>query len=833
MLSTIERLRLAIMVSVGLLLLGIAGSFVYGRWRLRHVAQDLPARLGIQIQQSTQGFVLSKTEQGRPLFTLRAARAVQFKSGAHVSLHNVQIDLYNRQDGKADTIAGNDFEFDPHTQIVESKGEAHMMLHAPQADVRSGAVQKDGAGVVRVTTHGLVFNQKTGVATCSGEVDFQMAGSSGSAVGAEYDSKQGLLRLESQLIITTAMQNHPAVLHALRATFNRNLGQVQLWQPNYRSQTAHGAANGTAGEATVFLRANGSAERLDAAGGVYLTTSGGMAVRAPVMQVLLNENNQPQLASFTGGVQFSANQVMEKTSGSAQTAVVSFDGQGRAHRVTFDRVVQLHQQADAGTTALARTLDSDHLVLNLAPSKTGDAQLQSADAAGNALFVSQSATPGHAPQSTTVAGQTLQAKFAAGNQIERLNAEGQTRLETVAANGDLDSSSGDALEVQFTPGPAMTGKKAGAAARPSASRPAAQNSALTAQSVRTAVQTGHVVLKQKAKSKGSDSAGANTSTATAARATYVAASDTLTLTGEPVFRDAQIEMTARRMEVDRTTGGMVASGMVEATILQGTHGNGAGGLLGGDQPVHIIAAQATLMQATQTAVFSGKARLWQGGNTIEAPFIDVSQKTESLAAYGKGACAQCVVSNFLAPAAGAVGNPEAARQNKIIPRELATFRVLSESFKYSNAERKASFLHHVQIFSSSGQIAADHADIFLAPGKSPIPDSAHGAPVEAAEQKVSVRRSNGMQSSVERVVATGNVRLRQPGRSATGDRLVYTASDGHFVLTGNPKNPPRVVDLDRGTVTGQVLTFASPEQAIIVSGTFGHTAITNTRVKKR
>ncbi|MEO6830462.1 MAG: hypothetical protein ABI164_11690, partial [Acidobacteriaceae bacterium] len=128
---TIERLRLGIVALAVLLVLAITGSFFYGRWRLRHIAQDLPARLGIQIQQSTQGFVLTKTDKGRPLFTLHAARAVEFKSGARVSLHDVEIDIFNRQDGMADTIAGSNFEYDPHSQIVRANGESKIVLHAP------------------------------------------------------------------------------------------------------------------------------------------------------------------------------------------------------------------------------------------------------------------------------------------------------------------------------------------------------------------------------------------------------------------------------------------------------------------------------------------------------------------------------------------------------------------------------------------------------------------------------------------------------------------------------------------------------------------------------
>ncbi|MGC2509274.1 MAG: hypothetical protein WA430_01825, partial [Acidobacteriaceae bacterium] len=93
---TIERLRLAIITVAAVLVLAIIGSIVYGRWRIRHAVQDLPARLGIQIQSTSQDFVLSKTVEGRKLFTLHAAHAISFKTGGRVSLHDVEIDVYNR-----------------------------------------------------------------------------------------------------------------------------------------------------------------------------------------------------------------------------------------------------------------------------------------------------------------------------------------------------------------------------------------------------------------------------------------------------------------------------------------------------------------------------------------------------------------------------------------------------------------------------------------------------------------------------------------------------------------------------------------------------------------
>ncbi len=286
-------------------------------------------------------------------------------------------------------------------------------------------------------------------------------------------------------------------------------------------------------------------------------------------------------------------------------------------------------------------------------------------------------------------------------------------------------------------------------------------------------------------------------------------------------------MTARRIEVERATGNVVSTDAVQATMRTGNASsrnrpsNIGSGLLGGTQPVHIIAEQAVVLHDAQKAVFSGRARLWQGGNAIEAPVIELSQKKQTLTAYSNRPCTQCVVSNFL----GDAGVAARSTQRPVTGTAPSTFRVLSERLVYSDAERKASFLRHVQVFSSSGDLTADQAEIFLAP-------STRGAAAGSPGKPESGRDRTG-QSSVEKMIATGDVRLAEPGRIATGTKLIYMAADGHFVLTGDDKNPPEVADRDHGTVTGQVLTFASREQAIMVSGASGHTTTTKTRVQQR
>ncbi len=834
---TIERLRLAIIVVAAMLVLSIIGSIVYGRWRIHHAVQDLPARMGLQIQQTTQGFVLSKTDEGRKLFTLHASRAISFKTGGRVQLHDVEIDIYNRQNDQADTISGKDFEYDKDNQLVIAQRVAHITLHPPPPAHPTSATNAD-AQIIHVTTHGLIFHQETGEATCNGEVDFQYSKSTGKALGAQYFSKTGQLILESQVVLTTEMQNRSAVIHASHATYDRESAQAYLVQPRYLSTGSSADHHGSAGAATVFLRPDGSAERMDAQGSVEMASADGTGVRSSSMRVDLDENNQPRQADFFGGVELTQNQPTQQTVGTGRNAVVDYDGNGHAKRVTLDGNVNLQQQIDADKNDLHRALTANHLVLHLKPAQlnrknakgeSGQRQLQEADASGGAVFTSQNMVKGHPAQETSVAAQSMKAIFAPGNEMRHLDGVGQTRMRMVAPNGDVDTSTGDVLSIDF-----VTGTPKRAAARHGGTGPT------NAPSIRTAVQTGNVVLQQvSAKKVGGTSGlgGTQNSTATAARAEYDGATDTLTLTGKPVFRDEELEMTAERFAVERAAGTVRATGSVQATV-RASNQAGSGGLLSGNQATHVIARQAQMLHDSQKAIFTGQARLWQGGNSVEAPVIELSQKMQTVTAYGKESCKQCVHTTFLGQAAEPApsGKPKAIKAGDLAEgnsnRGPSTYRVLSQRLLYSDAERKATLSDHVEAISSNGDVFADRAEVFLTPAYAHAQARPGIATAETAK-KMSPDGSSSPQSSVERIVATGHVVVAQPGRRGTGTRLVYTASDGRFVLTGDGAHPPQVVDSIQGTVTGEVLTFSSETQAIIVSGSPNNAAVTKTRVRKK
>jgi lipopolysaccharide export system protein LptA len=87
----------------------------------------------------------------------------------------------------------------------------------------------------------------------------------------------------------------------------------------------------------------------------------------------------------------------------------------------------------------------------------------------------------------------------------------------------------------------------------------------------------------------------------------------------------------------------------------------------------------------------------------------------------------------------------------------------------------------------------------------------------------------GMPGQVERIVAQDRVVITQPTRHATGDRLVYTAAEDKFVLTGGT---PSIFDAERGKITGDSLTFYRHDDRVLVEGKETSPTVTRTQVAR-
>src|SRR5271157_5787686 len=104
MFQSLAHVRKWLVAGVIVLLAGVTASYWIARSRVHPMLHNVPKQLGIDIQQTSEGFSLSKSEGGHTLYTVRASRAVQFKAGGKADLHNVHIVVYGRTQDRYDQI---------------------------------------------------------------------------------------------------------------------------------------------------------------------------------------------------------------------------------------------------------------------------------------------------------------------------------------------------------------------------------------------------------------------------------------------------------------------------------------------------------------------------------------------------------------------------------------------------------------------------------------------------------------------------------------------------------------------------------------------------------
>ena len=276
-----------------------------------------------------------------------------------------------------------------------------------------------------------------------------------------------------------------------------------------------------------------------------------------------------------------------------------------------------------------------------------------------------------------------------------------------------------------------------------------------------------------------------------------------------------------------------ATGTVKVNYLQDGSAQGSGTPAAQAESTHILAERGELQHASGLATFyGGPARLWQGGSQVQAPVIEFARKQQRLTARGEASTGgasgtQAAQVHTVLASAGddrpgaansATSKPNAPKKEagKAGPESPmpSVVRIASNRLVYSEDLRQAEFSGGVRAETVNGAIHASEATVYLqqSAGQAAASRGASAMAVASTEEAVP-----SLAGSVERMVATGQIEIEQPGRRATGERLEYTASDQLFVLTGECKVQPRLVDATRGTVTGAVLRFHTGDDSVVVS----------------
>jgi len=761
----------------------VSGMYFYARWRVSRAVHEVPAKIGLEIQQSAEGFSISKSEQGRTIFTVSASKAVQFKEGGRAELHGVKIVVYGKDSSRFDRIAGDDFSFDPKSGEVTSTGKVLIDLEANPEGIKNSdqTPPSETRKPIHLETDGLSFNKDTGNASASGKVLFETPDATGSAVGVTYVSKTGTMTLRSsvEMTVNRPRQFHLTADHGFitKQPSEVLLDGVQLIREGQKLKSA---------QATFFLRPDDTVERILAEGDVEAEIQGQSEIRARSDRAdlqLAGTRNQLTLAVLTGNVHLETNGA-QPADGDAGRAILHFGPNQVLEKVHAEGGVHLWQNRVAQNTGLekekniAGTVSVDTVAHpGPLPAKTTSLQtgaqqvemtapvmdfivkngnqLQSAETTGPPqITISQPDTK----QKTVVTAERFTAKFSEKNRLNSLHGEPESKIVSSVPGQPDRISTSPTLDVLF-------GEQG---------------------DISTITQAGGLTYVS------------GTQRAFAQRGTYTAADEMLVLIGSPRVLDSGMTTTAQTIRFNRTSGDAFAEGNVKSTYSD-LKAQPDGGMLASSDPIHVVSHAMTAHRSSNVAVYSGNARLWQNSSVVEAPTLEFNRVQRSLVAESNS---DQPVKTVLVQVDNKTG-------------QATPVTVTSARLTYNDAARKIFLDGSVTARSTDTTMTARQMTVFLVAHSQSQASGSLGTVAGAGQ--------------VEKIIAENSVVLTQPTRRATGDRLVYTAADEKYDLTGGP---PSIFDAERGKITGDSLTFYRRDDRVLVEGRDTSRSITRTQVAR-
>ena len=749
--------------SATLIALVVAGTFLSRRLQLGQIGRRIPNKIDIKVQQTAEGFTISKSEEGRTVFTIRASNAIQYKAGGHAELHNVTITVYGRDSARFDQIYGATFDYDQQSGIVIAKGEVQIDLESnPQGtQLPDQSAPPELKNPIHLKTTDLTFNQKTGDAFTTQRVDFHVPQATGSAMGATYTANTGLLDMKSQVHVVIAGEV-PSVLDAVHGTIQKDPRQLEFDQPKLVRAEQYFDSD----HATVYLREDNTIDHMIARGNVHLRVDGQQPItaeseRGEMVMTGPEQKNILQTAVLSGRVHFqqAGPQPVEGNSG---RLTVNFLGQNEPSSARAEEDVRLVQ----------------HQVKQSPAQNSGQSQPSRQDVILRAPIVDFFLAEGQRLKSAMTSGQGPQIEIVPLDDAKK----GQrTIITAVKFNAKFDDS-GQISAVHGAPNAKIVNSSPGQPDRVSTSD-VADAIARPDGSVESVVQRGHVAYVDKDLKAWGD------------RARYTPDDEMLYLSGSPRVIQGGMTTTAIAMQMNRATGEAFAEGDVKSTYND-LKEQPNGGMLASSDPIHVTSQKMVSHHDPGVATYTGKARLWQVANVVEAPSIEFDREARSVVAFGIPG----------EPVSTALVQTDSSGKTTPVA-------IISDRLTYNDSERKAHFEGNVVARGEDATMTSDTGDAYLKPAD------------QGASQGTSQR---GMEAGrLDRMIGQGHVVIVQPARRAKGDHVVYTADDDKYILTGNL---PSIFDAERGTVTGDSLTFYKRDDRVLVEGEAKTPAVTQTRV---
>lgn len=752
--------------------LAVVGMGLWASLRRRHTVVNSPVKLPENVNRRDSGFKFTRSEEGREIFTVEAARTFAYGNGStNMLLEKVHVVIFGRAGGRHDEMTTNRCRYDNATGALACSGEASIKL-AAEGEMQPKSSLREPQPLF-LETSDVSFDPVRSAVTTPNAVRFQFGPASGEAVGLVYNTRSQALTLKQDVKLRLPEANAGVIdASAGGLAYAKQSNQISLAAPVEMTQ---------------------GARRISAAGG----------------EIFLDAANQITRVTLSGVNASGAFPSRNLTSSEDNLAIDFNPGTREARALRAAGHVTIESREIGGKSV--DRLKADNLLLALAAAKP---QPQSGIAQGHVELLFQNtgngdpagregnipALAGSTAGERILNTQSLAFSFQPGSLLKEVHTDGPGTIQLIPAGPGRHRQTVTAgtFKMAFNGAGKLTAlrglSKVRVVDQPPSPFERGERSAKTQQNdlpmvstsdelvakvipatgaVETIEQTGHVHFEQ----------GANQGLA--ADAFFDEAAQTLALSGRPEIWNADGRIRADRIHADLASGLAEGVGHVQS-IYFGSPSGAASEARGNSTPVIVLADRVTAYRKTEVARYEGRVRASRGADVVQSPWLDVYRKQQRLVAGGG------VATSLVEPALeGAEAKSNSGKQK---PRSGAVepVTITAKRLEYFNQSREAVYQGNVKMVSTDTTFTSDRLQAYFS---------------QPAESN---------QAEIDRAIADGHVEVNQtPGRRASGERAEYFAGPGKIVLTGGP---PVVYDLQQGYLTGRRLTFFTRNGSLFAGG---------------
>jgi lipopolysaccharide export system protein LptA len=768
--------------AAALLLAGLTlGAYLERDWVRHRERRNAPPPAPADVARQSSALTFSKVDLNRTIYTVQASKSTDFKGENASLLEDVRITIFGNKGERHDTLHAQSCRYSKKSGEIMCSGEVQIELEsaADAAHEGSGGTRRDetASSRVRVETRGLSFDRESGMASTVQPVEFSFPGGAGQAVGAAYDSGQGRLELQRDVRFTLDPSgNKGAAKRGPSATPVHVAGsKLLVWRDALELRgpaTAESATQRlTAGLLTLRLGDGFHVRQLLAqspgGGQPELTLKaapGAGVMRADELTVRFSAAGRAERTEARGNVSASLQEHSAKHAAAhdydfrANTAALDLWPQGETPKELL-----LQGDVTAGDTNPltkdSRRLETNALRVTFSKDGTlhgGRPAMAETLAAGTLTLTQPPGVSGRAASDTELQAAKFTLRFGARGVAQDLVASGGVQMQRRAPGKPVQTgTAGEALAELAPIGGWRT-----------------------------------IRLKNAVRLQRPDES------AQADEALFDSASQTATLTGHARIRNAGYETRARQIHYSQASGLVEAAGGVQSTSF-----NARANASGAGEAANVIADHLEANTGTETAIYRGHARFWQGASVLQADSIQLRRGPDEIIATGS------VRAVFPQQAA----NSSAGGASHKPP---VLWRASAGSLQYWQQENRAHLAGDVTLQSAEQRMRASEMDLYF----TRVAGGAAGSTGLSAAQRIT------------RAVGTGGVNIEQDGRRAVAERCDYDAAAGKFVMSGGH---PTIYDASEGSTSGRRLTFFLADDTIIVDSENGSRTVTKHRVSRQ